>query len=224
MRIVLLWLVVLLLWGVVQLSWAESAPVARVNGVDISVTRLERYFADYLQGQGRAVTSIRSPTLYKRLREEALNELIDKELLWQEAQRRGVEVTDAQVTAFVGEVERLFAGADIFEQRLSEAGFDRATFADYTRHEMASQQVFAELTAIEEPTDAQVQAYFEANRERLENQQGLQNVANLSDSALVIQQQGLALARVALTGQLQAEARQTARERLRASAQIQRMQ
>lgn len=216
MRIVLLWLVMLLLWGVVQLSWADSAPVARVNGVDISVMRLERYFTDYLQGQGRAVTSIRSPSLYKRLREEALDELIDKELLWQEAQRRGLEVTDAQVAAFVGEVEKLFGTPEIFEQRLSQAGFDRASFADYTRHEMASQQVFAQLSAVEQPSEEQVQAYFAANRERL------QKTENQSDSDLVVPEQGLVLARVALTGQLEAQARQTVRQRLRASAQIQR--
>lgn len=220
MRIVLLWLLVLLMAGLVQWTWADSRPVARVNGVDISVMRLERYFADYLTAQGRAVTSIRSPTLYKRLREEALDELIDKELLWQEAQRRRVEVTDAQVTAFVGEVERLFGTAELFDQRLSEAGFDRASFADYTRHEMASQQVFAQLSAVEPPSEAQVQAYFAANREHL---QGLHDPENQSDSDLVIRKQGLGLARAALTGELEAQSRQTVRQRLRASAQIQRV-
>lgn len=220
MRIVLLWLMVLLLAGVVQWSWADSRPAARVNGVDISVMRLERYFTDYLAAQGRALTSIRSPSLYKRLREEALDELIDKELLWQEAQRRGVEVTDAQVSAFVDEVERLFGTAEMFDQRLSDAGFDRASFADYTRHEMASQQVFALLSAVEPPSEAQVQAYFAANREHL---QGTQDPENQSDSNLVIPKQGLELAKAALTGELQARSRQTVRQRLRASAQIQRM-
>jgi peptidyl-prolyl cis-trans isomerase C len=220
MRIVLLWLMVLLLAGVVQWSWADSRPAARVNGVDISVMRLERYFTDYLAAQGRALTSIRSPSLYKRLREEALDELIDKELLWQEAQRRGVEVTDAQVSAFVGEVERLFGTAEMFDQRLSDAGFDRASFADYTRHEMASQQVFALLSAVEPPSEAQVQAYFAANREHL---QGTQDPENQSDSNLVIRKQGLELAKAALTGELQAQSRQTVRQRLRAAAQIQRM-
>jgi hypothetical protein len=220
MRIVLLWLMVLLLAGVVQWSWADSRPAARVNGVDISVMRLERYFTDYLAAQGRALTSIRSPSLYKRLREEALDELIDKELLWQEAQRRGVEVTDAQVSAFVGEVERLFGTAEMFDQRLSDAGFDRASFADYTRHEMASQQVFALLSAVEPPSEAQVQAYFAANRGHL---QGTQDPENQSDSNLVIRKQGLELAKAALTGELQAQSRQTVRQRLRAAAQIQRM-
>lgn len=68
-------------------SWAD-VPAARVNGVEIGLTRLERYFSEYLDAQGRAVTSIRNPGLYKRLRDQALDELIDKELLWQEARRQ----------------------------------------------------------------------------------------------------------------------------------------
>ena len=79
-------------------------PAARVNGVEIGVTRLERYFSEYLSAQGRALTSIRNPGLYKRLRDQALDELIDKELLWQEARRQGIAISDAQVSAHVGTV------------------------------------------------------------------------------------------------------------------------
>jgi hypothetical protein len=85
-------------------SWAD-VPAARVNGVEIGLMRLERYFSEYLDAQGRAVTSIRNPGLYKRLRDQALDELIDKELLWQEAQRQGIAVSDEHVSAQVGEIE-----------------------------------------------------------------------------------------------------------------------
>ncbi|MEX5623871.1 peptidylprolyl isomerase, partial [Pseudomonas syringae] len=76
MRIVLLCLLLVM----AKASWAD-VPAARVNGVEIGLTRLERYFSEYLDAQGRALTSIRNPGLYKRLRGQALDELIDKELL-----------------------------------------------------------------------------------------------------------------------------------------------
>ena len=63
--------------------------MARVNGEEISEFRLERFFAEYLEDQGRAVASIRSPRAYKQLRQAALDALIDKELLWQESHKRG---------------------------------------------------------------------------------------------------------------------------------------
>ncbi|MBF8733536.1 MULTISPECIES: SurA N-terminal domain-containing protein [Pseudomonas] len=209
MRIVLL----CLLLGFAPLSQADVA-VARVNGVEISSMRLERYFAEYLQDQGRPVASIRSPSLYKRLRDQALDELIDKELLWQEAQRRGVVVSEDSVSARIAELERAFGSPAVFEQRLAEAGFDRAGYADYTRHEMAAQQLYAQMTAIDEPTPAQVEAFYQANRERLQRMQ------NQSTNTLVEREQGLALARLALVDEIQAQARQSVRKRLREGAKV----
>ncbi|QHG64805.1 SurA N-terminal domain-containing protein [Pseudomonas putida] len=209
MRILLLCLLLV----IAKASWAD-VPAARVNGVTIDVMRLERYFTEYLQAQGRALTSIRNPTLYKRLRDQALDELIDKELLWQEAQRSGIHISDEQVSAQVGEVEATFGSPALFERRLADAGFDRAEYADYTRHELAAQQVYAQLSAVDEPSQADVEAFYQANR------QILQGAQNQSDNSSVISEQGLQLARASLIGQLQAQARDSVRQRLRQSATV----
>ena len=209
MRIVLLCLLLVM----AKASWAD-VPAARVNGVEIGLTRLERYFSEYLAAQGRAVTSIRNPGLYKRLRDQALDELIDKELLWQEARRQGIAISDAQVSAHVGEVEAAFGSPAIFERRLAEAGFDRAQYTEYTRQDMAAQQVYAQLSAVDAPRPAEVQAFYDANRERLQGAQ------NQSDNSSVIREQGLVLARASLISQLQAQSRQAARQRLRESAKV----
>ena len=209
MRTLLLCLLLL----VAKAGWAD-VPAARVNGVTIDLMRLERYFSEYLQAQGRAVASIRNPTLYKRLRGQALDELIDKELLWQESQRQGIHISDEQVSAQVGEVEAAFGSPALFERRLADAGFDRAEYADYMRHEMAAQQVYARLSAVDEPSQAEVEAFFQANR------QTLQGAQNQSDNTSVIPEPGLELARAALIGQLQAQARQSVRQRLRESATV----
>ena len=209
MRIVLLCLLLVM----AKASWAD-VPAARVNGVEIGLTRLERYFSEYLAAQGRAVTSIRNPGLYKRLRDQALDELIDKELLWQEARRQGIAISDAQVSAHVGEVEAAFGSPAIFERRLAEAGFDRAQYTEYTRQDMAAQQVYAQLSAVDAPSPAEVQAFYDANRETLQGAQ------NQSDNPSVIHEQGLVLARAALIGEREAQARKSVRQRLRNSAKV----
>jgi len=209
MRIVLLCLLLVM----AKASWAD-VPAARVNGVEIGLTRLERYFSEYLAAQGRAVTSIRNPGLYKRLRDQALDELIDKELLWQEARRQGIAISDAQVSAHVGEVEAAFGSPAIFERRLAEAGFDRAQYTEYTRQDMAAQQVYAQLSAVDAPSPAEVQAFYDANRETLQGAQ------NQSDNPSVIHEQGLVLARASLIGEREAQARKSVRQRLRDSAKV----
>jgi len=209
MRVVLLCLLLVM----ARASWADE-PAARVNGVEIGLTRLERYFSEYLDAQGRAVTSIRNPGLYKRLRGQALDELIDKELLWQEAQRQGIVISDEQVSAHVGEVEAAFGSPAIFERRLAQAGFDRAQYTEYTRRDMAAQQVYAQLSAVDAPSQSDVQAFHDANRERL------QGVQNQSDNPSVIREQGLVLARALLIGEREAQARLAVRQRLRDSAKV----
>ncbi|MCX2888370.1 SurA N-terminal domain-containing protein [Pseudomonas sp. DCB_BI] len=209
MRIMLLCLLLVLGRAV----WADM-PAARVNGVEIGQMRLERYFSEYLEAQGRALTSIRNPGLYKRLRDQALDELIDKELLWQEAQRQGIAISDEEVSAHVGEVEAAFGSPAIFERRLAEAGFDRAHYTEYTRHEMAAQLVYARLSAVDAPSQEDVQAFYAANRE------SLQGAQNQSDNPSVIHEQGLVLARATLIGQREAQARKLVRQRLRESAKV----
>lgn len=211
MRILLL----CLLLGVTPAIFAD-APVARVNGVEIGALRLERYFTEYLQAQGRAVASIRNPNLYQRLREQALDELIDKELLWQEARRQGIVIDDEQVKARLAEVESAFGSPAVFARRLEDAGFDRDSFADYTRHEMAAQEAYARLTAIDEPSAAEIAAFQHANRQRLQGTQ------NQSDNPYVLPEPDLRLAWDALVAQLQAQARQSVRQRLRQSATVER--
>lgn len=210
-------LALLLCLVVLQLQAQEGPPAAQVNGVPISQLRLERYFADYLQAQGRALTSIRNPSVYKRLREQALNDLIDKELLWQEAQRQGIKVSDSEVNAQIDQLRQALGTAKSFEQRLADAGFDSDSFADYTRHEMAAQQVFMQASQVPEPAPAEVRAFYLANASSLPLAQ------NQTADSSVEDEQGLELARRVLVDQQQAQARHALLQRLRDAGQVQRL-
>ncbi|MEG0858721.1 MAG: SurA N-terminal domain-containing protein [Pseudomonas sp.] len=210
-------LALLLCLVALQLQAQEGPPAAQVNGVPISQLRLERYFADYLQAEGRALTSIRNPSVYKRLREQALNDLIDKELLWQEAQRQGIKVSDSEVNAQIDQLRQALGTAKSFEQRLADAGFDRDSFADYTRHEMAAQQVFMQASQVPEPAPAEVRAFYQANASSLSQAQ------NQTADSSVEDEQGLELARRVLVDQQQAQARHALLQRLRDAGQVQRL-
>lgn len=166
-------LILLTLWG--PMAFASNGPAAaRVNGEVISEFRLERYFTEYLEDQGRAVSSIRSPKAYKQLRQKALDALIDKELLWQEARKRGVEISDEVVQRQVEQTRQAIGGAEVFARRLEDAGFDEATYIDYTRRELAAQQVFADLVQTAEPDEKQVRAFYEKHRAEMSTPEQIQ--------------------------------------------------
>jgi peptidyl-prolyl cis-trans isomerase C len=159
-------LVLLTLW--VPVAWCSNGPAAaRVNGEEISQLRLERYFAEYLEDQGRAIGNIRNPKAYKQLRKAALDALIDRELLWQEAVKRGVVISDAVVNDQIDQTRQAMGGAEVFARRLEDAGFDEAGYTEYTRRELAARQVFDDLIQAAGPDEKQVRAYYEEHRGEL---------------------------------------------------------
>ncbi|MBV4459125.1 peptidylprolyl isomerase [Pseudomonas sp. COR58] len=173
-------------------AFAAQEPVAaRVNGEAISEFRLERYFTEYLEDQGRAVASIRNPKAYRQLRQAALQMLIDKELLWQESRKRGVQVDEQAVRQQVEQTRQAIGGTEKFTRRLQEAGFDEASFTEYTRRELAAQRMFAELTRTDDPAEQEVRAFFEEHRaemgtpEQVQARHILVKVAREADSATV---------------------------------------
>lgn len=188
-----------------RLAAEEYGAAARVNGVEISLFRLERHFEDYLRLQQRNVAAIRTPSVYKRLKREALQQLIDKELLWQEAQRNGIQVSAAAVEQAREAVADSFGNRAAFERRLVSAGFDEAGYAEYLRSEIAASRMLDRLVATTDVPDAEVRRVYAANRDRF---------AGASEA------RGLEVVREALLAQRTAEARRKVLEQLRAKARI----
>ncbi|WP_413705176.1 peptidylprolyl isomerase [Pseudomonas sp. Pseusp16] len=161
-------LVLLTLWGPV--AWCSNGPAAaRVNGEEISRLRLERYFAEYLEDQGRVEGSIDNPKAYRQLRKAALDALIDRELLWQEAIKRGVVISDAVVKDRIDQTRQAMGGAEVFARRLEDAGY-----TEYTRRELAARQVFNDLTQAGEPDEKQVRAFYEEHRAEMNRPEAVQ--------------------------------------------------
>jgi len=166
-------LILLTMW--VPATFGGNGPTAaRVNGEEISEWRLERYFAEFLEDQGRAVASIRNPKAYKQLRQAALDALIDRELLWQEAVKRGVVISDTMVQSQVEQTRQAIGDADKFARRLEDAGFDEAGYIEYTRREIAARQVFADLTKAAGPDEKQIRDFYEAHRAQMSRPEEVQ--------------------------------------------------
>jgi peptidyl-prolyl cis-trans isomerase C len=166
-------LILLTMW--VPATFGGNGPAAaRVNGEEISEWRLERYFAEFLEDQGRAVASIRNPKAYKQLRQAALDALIDRELLWQEAVKRGVVISDAMVQSQVEQTRQAIGDADKFARRLEDAGFDEAGYIEYTRREIAARQVFADLTKAAGPDEKQIRDFYETHRAQMSRPEEVQ--------------------------------------------------
>ena len=100
---------------------------------------------------------------------EAIEQLIDERLMLQEAERRGVTLTDAEVDAeFAKRAAAPSFSAAQFQQAMRQAGFDPQTFRSFLRANMAWQQIVrARFRATVEITDQDVAAAL-TNREDTE--------------------------------------------------------
>jgi peptidyl-prolyl cis-trans isomerase C len=145
----------------------EPGAAARVNGVEIARARLERWFEARLEEQGRLVAGIRSPEAYKAMKREALEALVDRELLWQEARRRGHVVPEAEAEAAMAVFRAEFPDAARRRLALERGGFTEEGYARYVREELSIRRYLErEVTSKVKLPVADVRAYYEAHPER----------------------------------------------------------
>jgi peptidyl-prolyl cis-trans isomerase C len=153
------------------LAAAASLPVsaqivgtaARVNGNEITNLRLERFFDEYVKDKGRNITKMINPKVYKKLKREALDQLIDREVLGQAAREKGVTVADADVDAALRDMIAQAKGRDAFLRRLERTGFDEKAYFEYVRREIAIRRYLEKQIPLPELKDEDVAAFYEAN-------------------------------------------------------------
>lgn len=194
-------------------AFAQSVPgvAARVNGVEIGNLRLERHFDEFLKSQRRNITAMINPRVYKKLKREALDQLIERELLWQAAQADGVVVEDAEVQAALRQMQERMRGRDAYLRKLELAGFDENSYAEYLRQDLAGAKYLIHHAA-QSPvvSDDEVAAFYQRNLHRFQKlepevTQPLREVQDQIRSRLLAEKRA-ALAREIVAG-LKASAR-----------------
>ncbi len=134
---------------------------ARVNGRPITRDRLERYFDDYAVERGRNVASIRSPEAFKQLKRDALDQLVEQELLWQEAERRRTVAPKEEVDAALAVLRGEFKTEDAFLRRLQRGGFDPGSYSEWLKRQLSIRRlVEAEITSRVSVSEDEVHARY----------------------------------------------------------------
>jgi len=167
----LLLIIALLLMSAAAPGWTQqssSGLAASVNGVEISALRFDRTVDAYLRQRGLNMQAMRDPGEYGRIRREVLDILIGQELLWQEAKRKGVIVSEEQVQKALEQIRDSLPSEQAYEQRISESGFTREGFSEDLKHRMSAREfIRKEITPRVEVKDEEISQFYEANRDRM---------------------------------------------------------
>jgi parvulin-like peptidyl-prolyl isomerase len=137
---------------------------ARVNGRPITNERLERFFEDYATERGRSPASIWQPGPFKQLKREALDRLVEQEVLYQEAERRRLTATPAEAEQAVAVLKAKLSRPGAFARRLERSGFDEAGYQEWVRRQLSVRTLLERETAAAGLTvgDDEVRAFHAA--------------------------------------------------------------
>ena len=148
--------------------WAEDevAPgdqIAVVNGVKISSTQFQReldFYISQASQRGQQIPEFMLP----KLKNDILNNLIDRELLYQESQKMKITVDSNAVADQMATIKQRFQSpaefeAAIKELNVSEADIQSQISRDLAIRELIDKQVTQKVVVTEEET----KAYYDAN-------------------------------------------------------------
>jgi len=125
--------------------FADRSPVATVNGVTITraayVKNREQVLAS-AQQQGIDVTD---PTILAEIDAQAVQTLVNTELLTQEATKRGITVTPEDIQARYDEIIEQIGGSEALVTRMAELSLTEDGLRGDIKGELLIQALFAEV-------------------------------------------------------------------------------
>ncbi len=141
----------------------------RVNGEAISYQRFHGFYVEYRNSKGVAVGARGDQLdLLTRLREEAMDLLVEQALVGQAAEAAGIKVGDDEVEAEIAGLRAVFDSDEAFRLRLKDEGFDEETFPLHVRRVLAAGRYLDDIREGAAPvTDAELERFYRDNERRL---------------------------------------------------------
>lgn len=141
----------------------QTSAVASVNGVLIPreyLTREVRRFEEQALSQGQAVDESQRDVINR----QALDTLIDIELLYQESQRRGFEITEGRIEDQVSNLRAQFTDDEGFAGALEQIGISKDELRTEFKRQIAIQDMIdLDIVPSVSVSDQEQRDYYENN-------------------------------------------------------------
>ena len=153
-------------------SWATGfypGNALRINGVDISYQRYVSFYQEYQRSQGVAIGA-RGDQLPRltQMRKEAMELLIEQELMVQAAEAQDIEVLPGEVEAALAEVSAPFKTPEEFNYRIESEGYTPESYRKHLLQMIAAARYLDGIRAdAMMVSDAELEAYYRDNEYRL---------------------------------------------------------
>lgn len=156
--------------GRIAMDSAEGEKMAvKVNGKTITEGEVAAEEGRLAMAMGGRMDPQQLESMKSMIREQALNNLINREVLTEAVKKEGIKVSSSEIDARVAEFETASGGPDGFETRLSMMGVTE----DELRHEIelgiAVEKMMEDRAGdLAEPTEADLRAFYDDNPEQFQ--------------------------------------------------------
>ncbi|MBP6924411.1 MAG: SurA N-terminal domain-containing protein [Candidatus Pacebacteria bacterium] len=144
--------------------FASHKAIAKVNDGKVTQKQLETSISQISAGAAAQGMDTTDPELATQIQSQAVEMLINTELLMQEAEVRDIEVTSADVDERINTLTEEVGGKEVLLERMKQFGIDDKTLRSDVRNELTIQAlldvVFAEKKT--DITDEEVKAFYDA--------------------------------------------------------------
>lgn len=152
----------------------KEGVAATVNGVDIPYTEFVKNYAnqrnyyilsagsdDFLTDKSQEDPS---KTIDEYIKESVLNDLIDMEIIKQDAEKLGITVDETAVDTQLNSLKEQMGGEEAFAQALKSMGSNEEYYKEFIRNSSIMQQYYEKKQAEFTATDDEIQKYYDKNK------------------------------------------------------------
>lgn len=151
-----------------QTSNANASPVApvvaSVNGRSIQSKLYEMYLKNGRDALGLEMDKEEGRRLFEQLKEGIVSELIDRTLVAQEAERRGLQIAPERLTEAERRTFAQFGGDQKYDEYLSQNRLTRDEYREVLKTEIYGELLRAELNKGITVSDMEIKAFYEAHK------------------------------------------------------------
>jgi parvulin-like peptidyl-prolyl isomerase len=144
--------------------------VAVVDGDEITQADFDTAFQQAAQQAGLPQPPAPGEEQYEQIREQALGSLLDQAWIEGEADRRGVEVTDKEISdTFTQLKQENFQTEQEYQKFLQQSGLTQEDIDERVRLQVVSQKIQDQITGdAPEPSDDEAQEFYDENKSQFE--------------------------------------------------------
>jgi parvulin-like peptidyl-prolyl isomerase len=149
----------------------NAAVAATVNGKNIMLSEVDKLISEQSQGQQAAM----SPLELAQARLQVLNTLVQKEVLFQRAEKEKLLPTEEEITQFISNMkQQANMTDDQFLKRLKEQGQTLESLREEARKTLAIQKLQDKTYGKITISDKEVEDYYNNNRQVFVNARGVE--------------------------------------------------